>query len=132
MIDLLEAKRVSIHKQLDYILLVKQDSEDCSCGFRSKSAYSYLRQLSGEGLLPSSPPNPKTALNRIKKAEQMGPPNVVEDCKTCEDYRWHGPACPRELMLKELQSLKDDSGLCLNCTSGGNRIYREMPCSIKH
>lgn len=132
MIDLLEAKRDSIHKQLGYILSVKYAFEDCSCGFQSRSAYSYLCQLSGEGLRPTPSLNHKTALNCIKKAEQMGPPNVVEDCKTCEDYRLHRPACSRELMLKDLQALKDGNGLCLNCISRGSRIYSETPCGIKH
>ena len=85
--DLLEAKRDSIRKQLGSILSVKYDSEDCSCGFRSRSAYSYLGQLSGEGLLSSPYLDHETALNCIKKAEQMGPLSVVEDSTTCENYR---------------------------------------------
>jgi hypothetical protein len=132
MIDLLEAKRDSIRKQLGYILSVKYELKDCSCGFKSRSAYSYLGQLSGEGLLLSPYLNHETALNCIKKAEQMGPPSVVEDCKTCEDYRWHRPACSRESTLKDLQELKEGKGLCLNCISGGWRVYSETPCSIKH
>lgn len=130
--DLLEAKRNLIHKQLDSILSVQYNSEDCSCGFKSKSAYSYLGQLSGEGLLPSLYLDLETALNRVKKAEQMGPPNEVEDSTACENYRWHTPAYSRETVLKNLQGLKDGKGLCLNCISGGSRVYSETPCSIKH
>jgi hypothetical protein len=130
--DLLEVKRNSIYKQLDYVLTVKHELKDCSCGFKSRSVYSYLGQLSGEGLLPSPYVNRGTALDCIKKAEQMGPPSVVEDCKTCENYRWHRPACSRESMLKDLQGLKDGKGFCLNCMSGESPIYSEAPCSIKH
>ncbi|KAH6705296.1 hypothetical protein DL95DRAFT_521581 [Leptodontidium sp. 2 PMI_412] len=129
---LLEANRNSIYKQLGYILSVKHEFEDCSCGFKGRSTYSYLGQLSREGLLPSLNPSHDTALNWIKKAEQMGPPSVVEQSKTCEDYRWHRPACSRESMLKDLQGLKDRKGLYLNCISGGRRVYSETPCSIKH
>lgn len=125
-------KRNSIYKQLDYVLTVKYGFQDCSCGFKSRSAYSYLGQLSGEGLLPSPYVNRETVLNCIKKAEQMGPPSVVEDCKTCENYRWHRPACSRESMLKDLQGLKHGRGLCLNCMSGESPVYSEAPCSIKH
>jgi hypothetical protein len=61
--DLLEVKRNSIYKQLDYVLTVKYKFKDCSCGFQSRSAYSYLGQLSGEGLLPSPYLNRETPLN---------------------------------------------------------------------
>ena len=130
--DLLEAKRDSIHKQLGDILSVKYESGDCSCGFKSKSAYSYLGKLCGEGLLPSLYLDRETALNRIKKAEQMGGPVEVEDCTSCENYRWHRPAYSREMTLKDLQGLKDGKGLCLHCMSGGSRVYTEKPCTIEH
>lgn len=130
--DLLEARRGSLHTQLDGILSVDYESDDCSCGFKSKSAYSYLGKLNGKGLLPSRYRDRETALNRIKKAEQMGPPSKDEGSKGCENYRWHRQAYSQESMLADLQRLKDGKGLCLHCISGGSRVYSEKPCSIKH
>lgn len=129
--DLLEAKRGSIHAQLDGILSVEYEP-DCSCDFKGRSAYSYLGQLSKKGLLPSPYLDRETALNRIKKAEQMGPPSEIKTNTACENYRWHRSSYSQQSMLTGLEKLKDGKGLCLHCISRGNPVYSEKPCSIEH
>ncbi|KFY69206.1 hypothetical protein V496_00437 [Pseudogymnoascus sp. VKM F-4515 (FW-2607)] len=101
---LLEVRRDSIHKQLGDILSVN-----------------------GKGLLPAPYLDRETALNRIKKVEQMGAPVEVEDSTACKNYRWHSPAYSQETTLNDLQGLKDGKGLCLNCISGGSPVYSERP-----
>ncbi|KFY38438.1 hypothetical protein V495_06586 [Pseudogymnoascus sp. VKM F-4514 (FW-929)] len=64
------------------ILAVNDKDDDCSCSYKAKSTYSYLRQLNKEGLLPSLYDKRDTAVNRIKKAERMGPQNEVESSKS--------------------------------------------------
>ncbi|KFX99975.1 hypothetical protein V490_01553 [Pseudogymnoascus sp. VKM F-3557] len=127
---LLNEKRDSIRKQLGVILSVKDEYDDCSCNY--KATYSYLRQLGKEGLLPSLYPDHEPVLKRIKKAEQMGPQSDVEGSVSCENYRWHRPAHSREIMLKDLQELKDSKGLCLYCLAAPSRVYGESQCSFEH
>jgi len=131
-IDMLEEKRSSINKQLDWILSIRYNYEDCSCGFSGKTTYSYLSLLDREKLLPSLYPTHRTIGDRIKTAEQMGLPSPVESNKDCENYRRHRESYSKEWTLKALQELKNGKGICIDCifNSGGND--GATLCRIKH
>lgn len=70
MTDLLEARRNSIHKQLGYILAVSYELEDCPSAFESRSAYSYLGQLSRENKIPT-PKDPTSLAHILSNAIQF-------------------------------------------------------------
>lgn len=90
------------------------------CGWTSKHAYAYMKQLEREGLWPAELPNLPIS-KALELADRMPDPVPEESFDTPCTYKYkHAAPAYRKDRGRRLSVLKESIGLCLHCVRSGS------------
>ncbi|KAH8782917.1 hypothetical protein F5883DRAFT_537395 [Diaporthe sp. PMI_573] len=121
-LGMLEEQRGVARLKLAQILIEGVDAGICAhkCGWTSKYAYAYIKQLEGEFLWPGRLPNIPIA-KALESADRMPDPIPKESFSTpCTyEYKHAAPEYRRDRSWK-LGSFNESIGLCLYCVRSGS------------